>query len=155
MPGPATMKIRPLKKDDLVGWRALFECYADHYRVELTDAGAAATWGWLHDKSHPVEGIVAELNGTLVGLAHYRSMPSPLRGNEIGFLDDLVVLPEFRGTGAADALLGKLEDIASERGWAVVRWITREDNHRARALYDKVASNTDWNVYELTPGSGK
>lgn len=149
------MKIRPLKQDDLDGWRVLYGCYADHYRVELTDSGVAATWGWLNDPASPVEGIVAEADGGIVGLAHFRAMPSPLRGREIGFLDDLVVLPEHRGGGAAEALLGELASIASERGWDTVRWITRDDNYRARALYDRVASKTDWALYEMAPGVAK
>ena len=146
------MKIRQLKKSDRIGWMALYECYAEHYQVNLTEHGIVATWAWLVDPKHPVEGLVAELDGTLIGLAHFRAMPSPLRGQEIGFLDDLVVLPEFRGSGAANALLAELDSIASARRWSTVRWITREDNHRARALYDKVAVKTDWALYEMTPG---
>lgn len=149
------MNIRPLHENDHHAWLALYQCYADHYRVELTEAGIATTWSWLTDPAHPVEGMLAELNENPVGLAHFRAMPSPLRGQEIGFLDDLVVLPEFRGSGAADALLAELDSIASARGWATVRWITREDNHRARSLYDKVASKTDWALYEMTPKGAK
>ena len=146
------IKIRPLHKNDYDVWLTLYQCYAEHYRMELTDTGIATTWGWLNDPAHPLEGVIAELNGDSVGLAHFRAMPSPLRGREIGFLDDLVVLPEYRGSGAANALLTELDSIASARGWSTVRWITREDNHRARALYDKVAVKTDWALYEMTPG---
>ena len=149
------MEVRSLNNGDYDAWLALFRCYADHYQVGLTGDSIAATWAWLNDPEHPVEGIVAEEGAALVGLAHYRAMPSPLRGRDIGFLDDLVVLPESRGNGVAEALIAEIDSIASERGWAMVRWITREDNRRARGLYDKVASGTDWKVYELTPGGGK
>jgi len=30
-----------------------------------------------------------------------------------------------------------------------VRWITRDDNVRAKSLYDKVSEKTNWDVYEL------
>ena len=35
------------------------------------------------------------------------------------------------------------------RGWGVIRWITGEDNTRARALYDRVAESTRWVTYDL------
>ena len=54
-------------------------------------------WSWLHDKNHEVNGLAYEVDGNVVGLAHYRRMPSPLRGQDIGFLDDLFVEPKHRG----------------------------------------------------------
>jgi len=30
-----------------------------------------------------------------------------------------------------------------------VRWITRNDNIRAKSLYDRVSEKTNWDVYEL------
>lgn len=44
------------------------------------------------------------------------------------------VEPAARGSGAAQALLGALRGEARLRGWSVVRWITAEDNYRARAM---------------------
>jgi hypothetical protein len=32
-----------------------------------------------------------------------------------------------------------------------VRWITAEDNARARRLYDRVAQKTHWVTYEIRP----
>ncbi|MYJ72283.1 MAG: GNAT family N-acetyltransferase, partial [Rhodospirillaceae bacterium] len=108
-------------------------------------------WGWIHDPGHVVEALVAERGGALVGLAHYRAMPSPLRGIEIGFLDDLFVDPAARGAKVGEALLARLNEISAERGWNKIRWITGDDNYRARTLYDRVAVKTAWNLYEMTP----
>ena len=36
----------------------------------------------------------------------------------------------------------------------VVRWITAEDNYRARGLYDKVAQRTSWLTYDMAPADG-
>ena len=142
------IKIRPLIEDDYVKWLEVYRYYAEHYEVSLTDAGIKATWSWLMEPNHPLNGIVAEIE-SIVGLAHYRAMPSPLRGMHIGFLDDLIVKPSARGSGAARMLLGELKVIAKREEWPAFRWITRDDNYRARSLYDKVASKTDWNVYEM------
>ena len=34
-------------------------------------------------------GICFELEGKIVAIAHYRTMPRPIKGQYIGFLDDL------------------------------------------------------------------
>ena len=66
-------------------------------------------------------------------------------------VDDLFVDPAQRGSGAVDALLAKLRDIARNEGWDVIRWITADDNYRARAKYDGVATRTAWVTYDMAP----
>ena len=141
--------IRALDASDFDNWLDVYRFYAEHYKSDLTDDGISATWSWLMDAGHPLTGIVAEDKGQLIGLAHYRAMPSPLRGVNLGFLDDLVVKPQDRGSDAAKLLLGELKSIGKKAKWAKIRWITRDDNYRARALYDKVATKTDWAMYEM------
>ena len=141
--------IRALDASDFDNWLDVYRFYAEHYKSDLTDDGISATWAWLMDAGHPLTGIVTEDKGQLIGLAHYRAMPSPLRGVNLGFLDDLVVKPQDRGSDAAKLLLGELKSIGKKAKWAKIRWITRDDNYRARALYDKVATKTDWAMYEM------
>ena len=141
--------IRDLRESDREEWLRLYEGYAEHYRVNLTDRGVATSWGWLMDSDHVLTGIVAELSGQPCGIAHFRAMPSPLRGQEVGFLDDLFVDPDCRGSGIADRLLEAIRQHAIASGWPVVRWITRDNNYRARGLYDRYATKSDWNTYEM------
>ena len=142
-------KIIPLHQDHYQGWLELYQGYAEHYQVSLTKEGIEATWGWLMDAQHPTTGLVAMSGDDLLGLAHYRAMPSPLRGAEIGFLDDLFVRPNARGANIGGALLEELKVIAQQKNWPVIRWITRDNNYRARGLYDRLAVKTDWNTYEM------
>ncbi|MER5810720.1 GNAT family N-acetyltransferase [Streptomyces sp. NPDC002033] len=147
--------VRAARPGDFGQWRALYRGYADFYRVEQTEEAAATVWGWIHDPGHEVGALVAEDGaGRLLGLAHYRPFARPLSATVGGFLDDLFVTPEHRGSGAADLLLGALRELARERGWSVVRWITADDNHRARAKYDQVASRTLWVTYDMPPAAG-
>ena len=95
------INIRALESEDFENWLVVYQHYSDHYKIELNDKGIKATWSWLLATDHPLKGIVAEKSNTLIGLAHYRAMPSPLRGKDIGFLDDLIVVPENRGSDAA------------------------------------------------------
>ena len=82
-------------------------------------------------------------------------MLSPLRGQMIGFLDDLFVVPENRSSGAAAVLIKAMQAAAKAQSWGVVRWITRDYNYWARGLYDKLAEKTDWVVYKMTEMAAK
>ncbi|NGN67346.1 GNAT family N-acetyltransferase [Streptomyces sp. A7024] len=138
---------------DFPAWRQLYQGYADFYRTPLPDENADRVWSWLMDPEHEVRGLLVRgEDGVPVGLAHYRPFARPLHTSIGGFLDDLYVDPEARGSGAVDALFGRLREITAEQGWSVLRWITAEDNYRARAKYDQVAKETSWVTYDLTPG---
>jgi len=84
-----------------------------------------------------------------MGLMHCREMPSPLRGAMVGFLDDLFVMPEYRGSDCVQKLYQALNDLGKQRGWPFIRWITAEDNYRARGLYDKISDKTQWQTYQM------
>jgi GNAT superfamily N-acetyltransferase len=145
--------VRPVRAEDHLRWRDLYAGYAAFYRVAQSDEQANRVWDWLHDPSQEVAGLVAvDASDRPIGLAHYRAFPRPLTATIGGFLDDLFVDPAERGTGAADALLAALADIAAERGWSVIRWITAEDNYRARGVYDRHATRTGWVTYDMQPG---
>ena len=131
-------------------WRRLFDGYAAFYKVPMNDVIAGRVWSWIHDPTHSVEGVVARRGSEIVGLTHFRAMPSPLRGVEIGFLDDLFVDPAGRGARIGEALIAHVVGTAKTRGWPRIRWITGDDNYRARTLYDRVAKKTAWNTYEIT-----
>ena len=148
------MLIRSLHQDDRRAWERLYRGYAEFYCVETNDNKLATLFGWLMDPAHPCTGLVAEdAKGGLIGLAHYREMPSPLRGENVGFLDDLFVDPASRGGKVGEAMLRHLDGIAEQRAWAVMRWITRDNNYRARNVYDRLAHRSDWITYEMTGAS--
>ena len=143
---------RAIEPQDYDSWRALYGAYADFYRDTQTDGQMREVWTWLMDPGHDVQAIVAIDDAAyLAGLAHYRPFARPL-GALIGcFLDDLFVSPDARGSGAADALLEHLRSLARESGWSVVRWITADNNYRARAKYDQYATRTMWVTYDMLP----
>ena len=141
--------IRDIEIKDKAEWENLYYGYADFYKVEITEETLNTVWNWLHDLKHELNGLVYEIDNHIVAIAHYRQMPSPLRGKNIGFLDDLYVHPDYRGRKIGEDIMNKLNEISKERGWGLIRWITRNDNHNAKSLYDKVAKKSTWDVYEL------
>ena len=145
------MQVRPLSNEDRLPWEALYRGYAAFYKVDTDATKLQTLFDWLLDPSHVCEGVVALAeDGGLAGLAHFRAMPSPLRGAEAGFLDDLFVDPAQRCNGAGAALLHHLDGIAAARGWPVTRWITQDNNYRARGLYDSLSTRTGWITNEMT-----
>ncbi len=140
---------RPVTPADRSGWDPLYAGYAELYRVDQTTVMRDRVWSWLMDPAHPVTGFVAEAENGLIGLAHCRPFARPLSATTGGYLDDLFVAPASRGTGAAEALVAAVRTHGVAQGWSVIRWITAEDNARARALYARIATQTRWVTYDI------
>jgi len=148
-------KVRPAEPRDRVAWGRLFTGYCEFYEWPTSAEHQEQIWSWIFELER-IEALVAvpaDESGPAVGLAHLRSWVRPLRGSVSGYLDDLFVAPEMRSTGVVDALFEAIDGLAVERGWDVVRWTTAEDNHRAQAAYERVATRTTWVTYDMTPGS--
>ncbi len=141
--------IRKLELKDKENWSKLYNGYADFYKVTMNKGTLDTLWGWIQDVTHDVNGICFELEGNIVGIAHYRTMPRPIKGQYIGFLDDLFVEPEFRRQKIAQKLISYLKSLSKANNWDGIRWITHSSNENAKKLYDKIANNTGFELYEL------
>jgi ribosomal protein S18 acetylase RimI-like enzyme len=131
-------------------WNVLYAAYANYYKVEQTQEMRDRTWGWI------IEGriiclMALDADGKPVGFAHIREFLRPLMSSIAGYLDDLFVDPGQRGGGVVNLLFDAAKALGREKGWSVIRWITRDDNYRARSVYDRVATRTNWVTYDLTP----
>ena len=131
-------------------WIELYHKYAEYYQVDIPKDNFDLTWKWLTTENYPFWGILADVDSKIVGFAHFRSLPSPLDSCEVGFLDDLFVLQEYRGKKIGYSLIEKVHQIGKSKNWPYINWITKDDNYTARTLYDKISTKTDWNFYELT-----
>ena len=145
-----TYTISQMAADDKAQWEPLYKAYATFYKMPMEQSTLDTVWSWIQDDSNPFFGFIAKNEaGEAVGMAHCREMPSPLRGAVLGFLDDLYVTPECRGTGCVQEIYRELKGLGKERGWPCIRWITAEDNYRARTSYDRVADKTIWQTYQM------
>ena len=141
--------IRELNQNDFNNWSGLYKGYAKFYKVPMNADILNTVWTWIQNKNHVVNGICYEFKGKVVGIAHYRTMPRPIKGQYIGFLDDLFVEPEFRGQKIAQKLISHLKSLSKANNWNGIRWITHSSNENAKKLYDKIANNTGFELYEL------
>jgi ribosomal protein S18 acetylase RimI-like enzyme len=141
--------IRDLIQSDRQNWEKLYIGYAEFYKVHMNNEILDTVWSWLFDKKYVVNGLCNETEGKIIGIAHYRTMPRPLKAKYIGFLDDLFVDPNFRGKKIGQKLIIALKDMAKSNDWQVIRWITHSSNDTAKKLYDKLAINTGFDLYEF------
>jgi ribosomal protein S18 acetylase RimI-like enzyme len=131
-------------------WDVLYAGYAAYYKVEQTQEMRDRTWSWIAD-GRIICLMALDAEGRPVGIAHIREFLRPLMSSLAGYLDDLYVDPAQRGGGVVDALFDAATTLGREKNWSVIRWITRDDNYRARSVYDKRATRTNWITYDLVP----
>ena len=133
-----TVTIRPIAATDKERWLDLFKQYIIFYKSSLTDEQFELDWQRINSDFN-INGLVAELDGQVVGLAHYIFRPSTWAEKDFCYLEDLFVDPAVRGKGVGFALIKELENIAVSKGSKRLYWTTAPDNETARKLYDKVA----------------
>lgn len=145
-----TFTVTPLTPACQSEWRPLFDGYGEFYKTPVREEVAATVWSWLMDPGHVMEGLIArDSDGRAVGMAHIRACPRSLAGGYVGFLDDMFVTPEARGSGAAAAIFSALEQMAADRQWGAIRWITQHFNERGRGFYDKYTGGpSDFLMYQ-------
>ncbi|MCD6291305.1 MAG: GNAT family N-acetyltransferase, partial [Anaerolineae bacterium] len=80
----------------------------------------------------------AEIDGKLVGqaLARYNAESGALMGIPVGRIDDVAVLPTYRGRGIGRALLLAAMNYLWEHGCRVIELTVDGENVGARRLYD-------------------
>jgi GNAT superfamily N-acetyltransferase len=142
--------VRPLRTEDAAAWRTLwahYHAYGPHGTSEVPEALTLAVWDRFFQEDEPVEALVAETDGRLVGFAHIVFHPTTSNIGPVCSLNDLFVEEDFhrRGFGRAllDAVVARARAVNAER----VYWHVRETNETALQLYDKLASPTGHVVY--------
>jgi GNAT superfamily N-acetyltransferase len=96
--------------------------------------------------------LVAESDNQVVGFALYFRNFSTWEGVHGIYLEDLCVMPEYRGSGLGRALLMSLAGLAVERGYARLEWAVLDWNQPAIDFYRTLGAVAmdEWTVYRLT-----
>ena len=106
---------------------------------------------WIFEKKK-AEVILAVEDGKEVGFALFFQNFSTFLGRAGIYLEDLFVLPEYRGRGYGKALLKKLAGIAVERGCGRLEWSCLDWNKPSIDIYLSFGAKPmdEWTVYRLT-----
>ena len=105
---------------------------------------------WIFEKNKAEVLLVSE-EDVEVGFALFFHNFSTFLGRAGIYLEDLYVLPAYRGKGYGKALLKRLAQIALERGCGRLDWQCLDWNQSSIAFYRSVGAVAleDWTTYRL------
>ena len=94
---------------------------------------------------------VADVDGTIVGMAVWFVTFSTWTGRNGIWLEDLFVLPEHRGGGLGKALLAALAAVCVERGWPRLEWTVLDWNTPSIEFYHSLGAfpMDGWSTHRL------
>ena len=106
---------------------------------------------WIFEKKK-AEVIFATENGKEVGFALFFHNFSTFLGRAGIYLEDLFVLPEYRGKGYGKGLIRELARITVERGCGRLEWCCLDWNKPSIEFYLSLGAvpMDEWTVYRLT-----
>lgn len=106
---------------------------------------------WLFERKK-AEVIFACVEGREVGFALFFHNFSTFLGRAGIYLEDLFVLPEYRGKGYGKALLKELGKITVQRGCGRLEWVCLDWNQPSIDFYLSLGAvpMNDWTVYRIT-----
>lgn len=141
--------VRPLEAGDKTAWQALWTAYLDFYNSSVTPEVYETTFArLLGDDAQDFHCLIAEVEGTPVGLAHYMFHRHCWRMENVCYMQDLFADPAVRGQGIGRRLIEAVYEAADADGVRDVYWSTQQDNHTARQLYDRVGQVTSFIKYQ-------
>jgi GNAT superfamily N-acetyltransferase len=139
--------IRQAEAKDEARWRVLWAGYQAFYRAAVSEEATAKTWARILDASSNIDALVAEVDGTVIGICNYLFHDNTWSTQQICYLQDLFVDPVARGGGAAKKLILACEEQAKAKGAFRLYWQTQEYNAAARSLYDTITPRSSFIVY--------
>jgi GNAT superfamily N-acetyltransferase len=119
-------------------------------RVEATEEGLARCL--FHDRFAEV--LIAEYAGEGAGFALFFHNFSTFTARPGIYIEDLFVLPEFRGHGLGKALVKEAARIAVERQCARLEWSCLDWNEPSIQFYKSLGAEalTGWTMYRASGG---
>jgi GNAT superfamily N-acetyltransferase len=133
------IQIRPVAAEDHAAWLPLWKAYLTFYKTELPDAVTESTWKRFLDSTEPTNAALAWEDGKAVGMVHFIFHRSNWSINYSCYLQDLLVVPDQRGTGVGRKLIEHVYVAAKQGGADKVHWLTHETNATAIQLYERIA----------------
>lgn len=142
------MIFRELRPSDKAAWGPLWSGYLEFYGQSLSSEQTELTWNRFFDDSVRLHGFVAEVDGVVVGFAHCWFNHTTWLDKADLYLEDLFVSPDYRRRGVGEFLIQGCADFARASGASRLYWQTQRSNESAQKLYYKVASLSEYIIFE-------
>jgi GNAT superfamily N-acetyltransferase len=140
--------VRPFHSEDHPSWNALWQNYNAFYRRSVGDRVTERLWSRLIAGTGEPFGFAAEVDGKVVGLAHYFFVFSTSDWNPRCYMQDLFADSSVRGRGVGRALIEAVYREADRQNASQTYWLTQDSNTTARNLYDRIARATPFMKYQ-------
>jgi GNAT superfamily N-acetyltransferase len=138
------MGIAVATAEDKAQWLPLWRAYLDFYKQALDDEITDQTFARALDAGESLNLLVAKADGQVIGFATYVLHRSSWARDWYCYLEDLFVTQDQRGKGVARALIAAVAQAGKKNGAERLYWVTDEANKTAQALYEKLATKTDF-----------
>ncbi len=145
------MEIRFAKREDTAKILRFIRALAEYEKLSgEVVATEALLEEWIFDKGK-AEVIFAVEDGKELGFALFFHNFSTFLGRAGIYLEDLFVLPEYRGRGYGTALLKKLAALAVERGCGRLEWSCLDWNSPSIGFYKALGAvpMEEWTVFRV------
>ena len=143
-----SVTIRKIEARDEARWRVLWDGYCRFYERDLSEPITRHTWGRIMEFASPVHAIVADDPAAgVIGICNYILHDNTWTLTPVCYLEDLFVDPTRRASGVGQQLIDWLVAEMKAQGWSRLYWNTRENNYRARGLYDKYTPHSGFLRY--------
>ncbi|MEP7329008.1 MAG: GNAT family N-acetyltransferase [Betaproteobacteria bacterium] len=148
--------LAPAVAADVPDLLLLIKALAEYEKLShLVVADAADLHGALFGVRPAAEAlIVREVGGksSAIAFALFFTNFSTFLGRRGLWLEDLFVLPEYRGRGIGRALLEALADVARQRHYGRFEWAVLDWNAPAIGFYERMGATilTDWQIARVT-----
>jgi ribosomal protein S18 acetylase RimI-like enzyme len=143
-----SVTIRPIEARDEPRWRELWDGYSRFYEREPSEAITQHLWERIMRPDSAVHAVVAgRADGYVIGMANYIIHDNTSTLTPICYLQDLFVDPQERARGVGQQLIDWLVAQMAAQGWSRLYWNTKENNYRARGLYDKYTPHSGFLRY--------
>lgn len=127
--------IAPATPEQIPAMAALFEVQLREHDIDSPADGLVPVLHLLHEQ--PQQGFIlcATCDGAVVGVAYAACILSLEHSGWSGWLEELYVLPEWRGRGVGSQLLDAVIAGAKERGWIALDLEVDSGHQRVISLY--------------------
>ena len=147
------VRIQAVREQDVPLLLRLIKALADYEQLSgEVVASETLIRDALFGPTPSAEAAIAYAGDDAVGFAVWFYNFSTFVGRPGLYLEDLFVLPEWRGRGIGRALMGHLARLAVARGCGRMEWAVLDWNEPAIGFYRSIGAQAmdGWTVYRLT-----
>jgi GNAT superfamily N-acetyltransferase len=146
-------RIEPATERDVPVILSLIKALAEYERMAAeVVADEALVHASLFGPAPSAEAVIARVGAEPVGFAVWFHNHSTFLGRRGLYLEDLFVVPEWRGRGIGRALLAYLAQVAVQRDCGRMEWSVLDWNEPAIKFYRSLNAKPldEWTVFRLT-----